>query len=838
MPTRRMTSALVVAICLLFAAFIWGCSEKQATPGTVKDEALRAGLQAIGLHFATEDYFHGMDGLLPCHPQQTDTSHCLTPEEIQGRDTWIIWTGGNDRLWDVLTVKSFGALDFLKTLSSHPGLKSGRDNRWSYLGLVNEPCFQKATGPDPDRFGLWLDKRIVSPQCPPDPYEDEKRYPGVKIGARGSTFSDGKVLPVGSLYGYATGIVGLRLFPNPDFDAKAYKNWDPQRYYTDPKYYKSRDLIRPYRVGMSCGFCHVGPSPVNPPKDPENPQWENLTSNVGAQYFWIDRIFSWESDPSNFVTQLFHTSRPGTLDTSLVSSDNINNPRTMNAIYNLSARLEQAHRFGRETLAGSSLNNKQFNNYVPATSPLAKFYFAPDKVDSPRVLKDGADSVGALGALNRVYLNIGLFSEEWLLHFNPLIGSKKISPIEIAVAEKNSTYWQATEAQTPNMALFFLKSTAPHKLKDAPGGQAYLTKDTAQLNRGKIAFAERCARCHSSKLPDRVNGLDPGGCSGKDYLNCWNKYWAWTKTDEFRSKMRAIVQKPDFLENNYLSIEDRVPVTLLGTNACSPLASNAIKDNIWDNFSSQTYKDLPSVGTITVYNPMTGDPQPFNMPGGGRGYTRPASLISLWSTAPFLLNNSVGKFNPSPSVDARMDSFQDSIEQMLLLKPRTQDSVLGDKVPGTIDRTTVRSFLRVAPGYVPDDLKGLNSWGERLFPSLYGSDGGIEIGPIPAGTPVNLIANLMLRAEDGDVPDRLDHDRRVFELLVKIKHDLKALPKDASDDEARKVLENLVKPLMDLSKCPDYVVNRGHYFGTEKDPSEPALTQQQRRDLIEFLKTF
>ena len=45
------------------------------------------------------------------------------------------------------------------------------------------------------------------------------------------------------------------------------------------------------------------------------------------------------------------------------------------------------------------------------------------------VLKDGADSVGALGALNRVYLNIGTFSEEWLLHFNPLIGGKRITPI-------------------------------------------------------------------------------------------------------------------------------------------------------------------------------------------------------------------------------------------------------------------------------------------------------------------------------------------------------------------------------------------------------------------------
>ena len=49
---------------------------------------------------------------------------------------------------------------------------------------------------------------------------------------------------------------------------------------------------------------------------------------------------------------------------------------------------------------------------------------------TPHVLKDGADSVGVLGALNRVYINIGTISEEWLLHFNPVVGGKPISPID------------------------------------------------------------------------------------------------------------------------------------------------------------------------------------------------------------------------------------------------------------------------------------------------------------------------------------------------------------------------------------------------------------------------
>jgi hypothetical protein len=69
---------------------------------------------------------------------------------------WIVWSGGNDRFWDTISRKSVGTPDFLETLSSHPSLKFSRDNRWKYLGLVNEPCFEKATGPDPTRFGSWL----------------------------------------------------------------------------------------------------------------------------------------------------------------------------------------------------------------------------------------------------------------------------------------------------------------------------------------------------------------------------------------------------------------------------------------------------------------------------------------------------------------------------------------------------------------------------------------------------------------------------------------------------------------------------------------------------------
>jgi hypothetical protein len=814
---------VVVVIVLIVVGAWWFLRRSGPQPGHVLDEAMAAGRDASTFPAADEDYFHDMDG-----------GAALTPDEIKGRNTWIVWTAGNDRMWDKLSVTSVGALDFLKVLSSNPNLSFSRDNRWEHFGLVNDPCFVKATGPDPSRFGLWFDKRRGD--CPPDPFENEQKYPGVKTGARG------KNLPAGSYYGYETGIVGLRLFPNPDFDESAAGKWDPVRYYSDPSYYESKDLVKPYRVGMSCGFCHIGPNPTKPPANPDNPKWENLSSNVGAQYFWIDRIFYWGEDKSNFVYQLFHTSRPGTLDTSLVSTDSINNPRSMNAVYLLGPRLFEAKRWGKEMLAGGGLDNKQINDFVPS-GPLTQFYEKPDTVWTPRVLKDGADSVGALGALNRVYLNIGTFSEEWLLHFNALVGGKRVTPITIADSRRNSAYFAATENQTLAMAEFFLKTTAPHHLKDAPGADQYLTKDKAVLARGKTVFAETCARCHSSKVPDAAPGLDPNGCNGKDYLNCWNQYWAWTKTEDFKAKMRKIAMADDFAENNYFSAEFRVPVTLLHTNACSPLATNAIGGNVWDNFSSQSYKDLPSVGEITWYHPVTGEPRRYRMPGGGRGFTRPPSLISLWSTAPFLLNNSVGVFKESGSVADRMASFQDSIEKMLWPEKRDHDAVLGAKVPGLIDRTTAQSFLRVSTGYLPDMLQGLVGFGERHLPWLFGAHG-IEIGPIPAGTPVDLLANMNLLSEDPDLTKRAEYEEKVFRLVFRVKSDLEKLPKNATDEQARAVMGNLVDPLLEVSKCPDFVVNRGHYFGTgftepgDANPiGEPALSDADKRALIEFLKT-
>jgi hypothetical protein len=63
----------------------------------------------------------------------------------------------------------------------------------------------------------------------------------------------------------------------------------------------------------------------------------------------------------------------------------------------------------------------------------------------------------------------------------------------------------------------------------------------------------------------------------------------------------------------------------------------------------------------------------------------------------------------------------------------------------------------------------------------------------------------------------------------------------AKTDLLKKNFSNLVDPLLQLSKCPDLIVNRGHYFGTDmldKSQGEPGLSDPEKRALIAFLKTF
>jgi hypothetical protein len=181
--------------------------------------------------------------------------------------------------------------------------------------------------------------------------------------------------------------------------------------------------------------------------------------------------------------------------------------------------------------------------------------------------------------------------------------------------------------------------------------------------------------------------------------------------------------------------------------------------------------------------------------------------------------------------------FEASIEQLLWPEKRSRDPILGDAVPGIIDRTTVRSTVTIPDGYVPDALRPMQGFLHRWLPQIF-SDSGIVIGPIPAGVPVNLLANIQLLAETNDPAVQAAHAEKVLTLANALLHDLGGAPAGATDDELRQKFTNLAQPMLALSKCPDFVVNRGHYFGTTQFSQEPALSDGDKRALIAFLKTF
>jgi hypothetical protein len=423
------------------------------------------------------------------------------------------------------------------------------------------------------------------------------------------------------------------------------------------------------------------------------------------------------------------------------------------------------------------------------------------------------------------------------------------------------------------MASYLIKASSPMRLKDAPGGERALlggrTPAVAEQarTRGKIVFAENCARCHSSKLPSPTPGLgETPACAGAKYLECWDRYWQWTQTEDFKARMRQMVLEPAFLENNYLSTDARIPVTLLETEVCSSMSSNAIAGHIWDNFSSESYKQLPAVGTLTLEDPVTGVKVQWPAPGGGRGYQRVPSLISVWATAPFLHNNEVGIFTSDPSVPGRLRAFDDSIRKLLHLKPRENvirrtrpwaveepsygkpsspaygksaaagyETLDGNRsatsnakgCAGTTWLTLYVSSLPPVPqfllgdGAIPRAVRGVAGLGSLV------SDGMLRIGPIPPGTPVNLLANLNF-----DRGDPRFSTLKLLKLLDETKKRLKRIEDESLGcEQATAVLKDLVPRLLELSICPDFIVDRGHNFGRD-------LSADDKEALIEFVKTF
>lgn len=204
-------------------------------------------------------------------------------------------------------------------------------------------------------------------------------------------------------------------------------------------------------------------------------------------------------------------------------------------------------------------------------------------------------------------------------------------------------------------------------------------------------FVENCAICHSSKQPPGIAlnfsrqwaseqvaapTASPTLTLPMDFAD-WTQF---TKSGAYADYVRQITQlagegadqQDPFIQDNFLSTDIRVPVTLVGTNSGRAVATNGMRGQVWDNFTSETYKALPAVGDVHFFNPFSGLPvdpwgnnDSYDPPAGGPGYYRPASLIGLWATAPFLHNNTLGEYTGDPSVKGRLKAFDDGIDKIL-----------------------------------------------------------------------------------------------------------------------------------------------------------------------------
>ena len=593
-------------------------------------------------------------GYLPPDPN-------LTEAENRGRCTWYLYTAGGERMFRAFSIISAGKIDLIKILDSRQ-----RGERFESFGLVNDPGCTAAT--EPDEYGLWLD------DC-----KDPK----------------------------STGVMGFRKLPNPNFKAKL---WDAEKYARNP-------LIEPpFRIGLSCASCHMGFDPLNPPADPANPGYENLSPLVGNQY--LDETFFYAKGVTekDFEWHVLKSQARGTSDPTRLANDLVNNPNAIRPVLDMSSR---------------PLFKEELNDGTTA--------------DTFHLFIDGSDfSVPTAGM--RVYLNVGLCFEYWATRHMPLLAITPQKVFSMETASEKCDDWDDAWARMPDVEAFLRAFESDFRLSEAPGGEQYLTTDQAVLDTGKRAFADHCATCHSSKQPPTEIASDAA------------------RTVEW---FREEVMKEDFLEGNILSDARRISAIELGVNLARAMNNNSATGHLYEQWSTQTYKTLPSGGSTELYNPFDEDhPIPFEFP-PAQGYYKTFPLVGVWAFAPFLHNNELGEFTGDPSVEGRMKAFDDAVEKLLWPeKRRGVDSIY---------RTSVDT-KPVLPG---------RSWLE-----------------VPAGTPTVLLANVDW--------NKLNKDA----LLLKF---------------AGKDFEEMIPDILERNIIPDFIPDRGHTYGAElSDEQKRALIEYMK----------
>ena len=187
---------------------------------------------------------------------------------------------------------------------------------------------------------------------------------------------------------------------------------------------------------------------------------------------------------------------------------------------------------------------------------------------------------------------------------------------------------------------------------DAPEGRAWRRRVPDRR------APRRCAEARS-RLPTNARAATRASSRRSEIATDRVKVEAW---------FRESVLSPDFLDKNFLSDDRRYPVYQLGTNIARAAGTNAMARA---GLGGVLVRDLQGAardrknpaGSTTRSDPDK--PLEWELKGGGRGYYRTPTLISMWATAPYLHNNALGMYVKDPSVRGRMLAFYDSTEKLL-----------------------------------------------------------------------------------------------------------------------------------------------------------------------------
>ena len=364
----------------------------------------------------------------------------LNASERAGQKIWFYATAGNSRFHTYVFQQRVGVLiDWYKVLNSNQ-----RERRFTTWGLINNPdCCKPGTQncqaksleetygfdwcPGDDVLLSYVGKRGYSEHDPACHFEDAPISENDVHGPE-----DQRQSSCDLEFGTSTGALGVQKFPNPRFNKKQWLKinggklgtWEgynsplsADKNSSDSQVTRLSDgsIEPPFLIGLACGSCHIAFNPLNPPKDPANPEWANISGTVGNQYSRFSQILGSGMPRGTIEYQIFAHARPGIVDTSAVPNDQVTNPGTVNAIINTSARP------GVEKNSGVFTENVDKWRPVkacPTGAPERSCWCEPGKKGKcwekskkdegvPHILKGGEDSIGIVEAIQRVYINIG-----------------------------------------------------------------------------------------------------------------------------------------------------------------------------------------------------------------------------------------------------------------------------------------------------------------------------------------------------------------------------------------------------------------------------------------------